>query len=124
MAELWSQSNQGDPDVFCRRILNLHFEFDAFSERLDFFYGTEIRARHTNNFIFTIERLLARAQRADTDGILEDAILGSAHGFVYKLAIQYREHAPFELADVSRTGRDVKMGIGLATAADVATRET
>jgi len=116
VAELWSQLNQGDPDVFCRRILNLHFELDSFGERLDFFYGTPIRARHTNNFIFTVERLMERARRADTDGILEDAITGSAYGFVYRIAIQYREHAPEDLADVARTGRDVRMGIDLANA--------
>lgn len=118
IAELWGQLNQGDPDVFCRRILNLHFELDSFAERLDFFYGTEIRARHTNNFIFSIERLLTRARAADTDGILEDAIIGSAYGFVYNIATQYRTHAPADLADVKRTGRDVRMGIDLATADD------
>ena len=112
-ADLWARLNQGDPDVFTRLILNVHFETEAFETRLAFFYGTEIRARHTNNFIFTTERLMARARAADTDGILEDAILGSAYGFVYKLAIQYRSHAAPELADVTLTGRDVRMNIDL-----------
>lgn len=123
VAELWAKLNQGDPDAFCRRILNLHFDLDDFADRLDFFYGTEIRARHTNNFIFTVERLMGRARRADTDGILEDAITGSAYGFVYRLAIQYREHAPAHLADVTRTGRDVRMGIDRATAPAVSGTE-
>ena len=115
LADLWSQLNKGDPDVFCRRILNTHFELDAFEARLDFFYGTGIRARHTNNFIFTSERLIARARLADTDGILEDALIGSACGFVYRIALQYREHAAPEFADVGRTGREVRMGIDLAS---------
>ena len=112
-ADLWARLNQGDPDVFTRLILNVHFETEAFETRLAFFYGTEIRARHTNNFIFTTERLMARARAADTDGILEDAILGSAYGFVYKLAIQYRSHAAPELADVTLTGREIRMNIDL-----------
>jgi len=109
-AELWTQLNQGDPDVFCRRILNVHFATEDFDERLNFFYGTPIRARHTNNMIFTLERLMARAEAADSDGTLVDAITGSAFGFVYQLAIQYRRYAPPDLADAEKTGRDVRMG--------------
>ena len=113
MSELWTKLNQGDPDVFSRMTLFTHGELETFDERLDFFYGTEVRARHTNNFIFTLERLLARARSADTDGILEDAILGSAHGYVYKLAIAYRARAPKHLADVTVTGRDTRFGLDL-----------
>ena len=109
-AELWTQLNQGDPDVFCRRILNLHFVTDRFEDRLAFFYGTEIRARHTNNMIFTLERLMDRAKAADSDGTLVDAINGSAFGFVYQLAVQYRRFAPAEFADVEKTGREIRLG--------------
>ena len=109
-AELWTQLNQGDPDVFCRRILNLHFVTERFEDRLAFFYGTEIRARHTNNMIFTLERLMVRAEAADSDGTLMDAINGSAFGFVYQLAVQYRRFASAELADVEKTGREIRLG--------------
>jgi hypothetical protein len=113
MSELWTKLNQGDPDVFSRMTLFTHGNFGAFEERLDFFYGTEVRARHTNNLIFTLERLLERARAADTDGILEDAILGSAHGYVYRLAVAYRARAPKHLADVTVTGRDTRFGMDL-----------
>ena len=109
-AELWTQLNQGDPDVFCRRILNLHFVTDRFEDRLAFFYGTEIRARHTNNMIFTLGRLMDRAEAADSDGTLVDAINGSVFGFVYQLAVQYRRHASADLADVQKTGREIRLG--------------
>ncbi len=116
MAHLWSEVNKGDPEAFSREMLFTHLEEEDPQARYDLFYGTEIRARHSNNFIFTFERLRARAREADTDGILEDAIMGNAHGFVYTLARRYREMAPAHLADVRSTGRDVRMmGVGLAT---------
>ena len=44
--------------------------------------------------IFTLERLMDRAEAADSDGTLVDAINGSAFGFVYQLAVQYRRSRP------------------------------
>lgn len=110
MAGLWSELNKGDPEIFSRRMLSVHFEAEDDAERYALFYGSEIRARHTNNFIFTFERLVARARAADTDGILEDSVTGSANGFVYRLAIDHRAAAPPHLADVESTGRDIRMG--------------
>lgn len=115
MAGLWSELNRGDPEIFSRRMLAVHFEAEDDAERHALFYGTEIRARHTNNFIFTFERLVARARAADTDGILEDAVTGSANGFVYRLALEHRAAAPPHLADVDSTGRDIRLG-GVVTA--------
>ncbi|HSG88545.1 MAG TPA: hypothetical protein VLA56_04990 [Pseudomonadales bacterium] len=109
LAKLWSELNKGDPDIFSRKMLELYGTEDE-EGCYALFYGTEIRARHSNNFIFTFERLLARARAADTDGILEDAITGSANGFVYRIAIDNRRRAPAELADVATTGRDVRVG--------------
>jgi hypothetical protein len=110
MASLWAELNKGDPDTFSRRMLELHASEEDPAERMALFYGTEIRARHTNNFIFTFERLRQRAREADTDGILEDAIVGSAHGFVHRLARAYQKVAPEHLADIRSTGRDVRLG--------------
>lgn len=115
MAGLWSELNRGDPEIFSRNMLSLHFQQRDDRERYDLFYGTAIRARHSNNFIFTFERLVARARAADTDGILEDAVTGSANGFMYRLALEHRAAAPPHLADVNSTGRDIRMG-GVAAA--------
>lgn len=108
MARYWSELNRGDPEVFTRLMLTTHLAEPDEAERFALFYGTVIRARHSNNFIFTFERLRQRARDADSDGMLEDAITGSAHGFLYRLAIGHREHAPPELADVEVTGRDIR----------------
>lgn len=115
MGRFWSELNKGDPEIFSREMLVAHIEEQDPEARYALFYGTEIRARHSNNFIFTFERLLARARDADTDGILEDAIAGNAHGFIYRIARQYRNQAPPHLADVHTTGRDIRFsGIGLS----------
>lgn len=109
-SRLWSELNKGDPDVFARRMLETHNATDDFAERLALFYGSEIRARHTNNFIYTFERLLQRARNADSDGILCDAVSGSAAGFVHQMAVQYREHADPGLANIEITGREIRLG--------------
>ncbi len=106
MARYWSDLNRGDTEVFSRLMLTTHLALDDEDEPLALFYGTEIRARHSNNFIFTFERLRQRTRDADSDGMLEDAISGSAHGFLYRLAINYRQRAPAEFADVEVPGRD------------------
>ncbi|MCC5886397.1 MAG: hypothetical protein JJT88_08180 [Gammaproteobacteria bacterium] len=108
MARYWSELNRGDPEVFTRLMLTTHLSESDEAERFALFYGTVIRARHSNNFIFTFERLRQRAKDADSDGMLEDTITGSAHGFLYRLAITHRQHAPPELADVEITGRDFR----------------
>jgi hypothetical protein len=111
MDRYWSDLYKGDPEIFARLLLTTHVTLQDPADRFDLFYGTEIRARHANNFIFTLERLLARAREADTDGILEDLIVGSAHGFVYKLTLAYRDQAPERLASVASTGRDVRFDV-------------
>jgi hypothetical protein len=106
-SELFSMKAGQDPEIFSRRLLESHTR--ARPERqLAMFYGTPVRARHSNNFIYTFERLLARAQLVDTDNMIRDSLLGSAHGFVYSLAKRHRAGAPEELADPSRTGTDIR----------------
>jgi hypothetical protein len=107
----WSDLYKGDPEIFARLLLTTHVTLQHPADRFDLFYGTEIRARHANNFIFTLERLLERAREADTDGILEDLIIGSAHGFIYKLVLAYRAQAPERLAQVDSTGRDFRFDV-------------
>jgi hypothetical protein len=74
-------------------------------KRYALFYGTDVRARHSNNLIYYFERLLARAREVDQDGLICDSLLTSAHGFVYRLAKRHQSAAPPELADGERTGR-------------------
>lgn len=115
MARYWSELNHGDTEVFSRLLLMTHTGLDDEDEPLALFYGTEIRARHSNNFIFTFERLRQRAREADAEGMLEDAITGSAHGFLYRLAVNYRQRAPAGLADIAVPGREVEKSQDLVT---------
>jgi hypothetical protein len=102
---MFSQLSQNDTEVFARRLLEVHIALGDDTKRYELFYGTEVRARHSNNLIFYFERLLARAREVDQDGLITDSLLTSAHGFVYRLAKRHQSSAPAELADGERTGR-------------------
>jgi hypothetical protein len=68
------------------------------------FYGTPVRARHSNNFIHTFERLMRKAEEVDPDFIIRDSLLTSTNGLVYRLAKRHQAAAPPELADHNQTG--------------------
>ena len=53
------------------------------SDAQDLFYGTEIRTRHTKNYMRTFERLCRLAQNCDVDGIIEDSLMQNAFGLLY-----------------------------------------
>ena len=78
--ELWQQYAAGDFEVFSRRFLIISAEPDISME--DLLYGTEIRQRHSNNFIVGFDRLLTLARGCDTDHIIQDALIFSAHGLL------------------------------------------
>jgi len=90
---LWSSMNQNDPQIFSRQMLEIQL---LGNERYSFklFFGTPTRTRHTENFIFNFERLIKAAQECDTDGMIGDALLGSAHGYVYERAIRLAQNPP------------------------------
>jgi hypothetical protein len=102
---MFSQLSMNDTEVFARRMLEVHIALGDDAKRYALFYGTEVRARHSNNLIYYFERLLARAREVDQDGLICDSLLTSAHGFVYRLAKRHQSTAPAELADGDRTGR-------------------
>jgi hypothetical protein len=52
---------------------------DVFKE---LFYGTEIRRRHTENFLVGYDRLIELAKGCDTDNIILDTLIYSAHGLL------------------------------------------
>ena len=106
-SRLFAQLSQGDPEVFSRLILTTHLTLGSDAERQRLFYGTPVRARHTNNFIYTFERLLARAKEVDPDGMISDAQLSTSHGLIYTIAKRYQAMAPPELADPLRTGTKI-----------------
>jgi hypothetical protein len=104
-SRMFAQLSMNDSEVFARRMLEVHIALGDDTKRYELFYGTEVRARHSNNLIFYFERLLARAREVDQDGLITDSLLTSAHGMVYRLAKRHQSNAPSEFADGERTGR-------------------
>lgn len=82
MNEYFQQVAAGDSAVFARLFLTSDYLDDASLDEL--FYGTELRARHTRNFMRTYERLCRLAQNCDVDRIIEDALMQNAFGLLYR----------------------------------------
>lgn len=80
LAEVWKQFASGDAEVFSRLFLTMAGVNDV--DFADLFYGTEIRRRHTQNFIVGYDRLIELAKGCDTDNIILDTLIYSAHGLL------------------------------------------
>lgn len=84
-----------DDQVFTREFLL--FDADEYGGYRDLFYKTEIRRRHSRNFMKTFDRLIAMAGDCDAaNGIITDSLAQSAHGLLYN---RMREHLPAELKE-------------------------
>ena len=61
-------------------------------------YGTEIRTKHTTNFIRTFERLRRLARNCDVDGIIEDSLMQNALGLLYRRMLDHQPQADEQVA--------------------------
>ena len=93
IADLWAVMNQNDPEVFSRSMMQIHF-LHGENYAFKLFYGTVIRTRHSENFVFNMERLIMAAEECDDDGMILDSLLGSAHGFIYEKMMAFRDSPP------------------------------
>ena len=89
LAEIWKQFAGGDVEVFSRLFLTLAVQSDV--DYADLFYGTGIRRRHSENFLVGFDRLVKLARDCDSDNIILDSLLYSAHGI---LDLRMRELHP------------------------------
>ncbi len=81
MSDYFKQVADGDCEVFARLFLSLSFlEEDNMS---DLFFGTDVRLRHSENYLRTFERLCRLAKNCDVDGIIEDSLMQNAFGLLY-----------------------------------------
>ena len=95
ISEMWHMLARRDDQVFAREFLLLDAEDYGGYEEL--FYKTEIRRRHTRNFIRTFDRLMVMARNCDHEnGIIADSLAQTAHGLLYN---RMREHRPEELRE-------------------------
>jgi hypothetical protein len=93
LAELWQVVGRDDPEAFSRELLRLAtVSSPEYVYKL--FFGTEIRTRHTLNFEQSFNRLLRSAAGCDEENMIADALLGSAHGNVYRRLQALRENIP------------------------------
>lgn len=89
IAETWKQFASGDTEVFSRMFLTMGAASDI--DYADLFFGTEIRKRHSDNFLVGFDRLVKLAEDCDTDNIIMDSLIYSAHGL---LNLRMREIHP------------------------------
>ena len=94
--------------MFSRRLLETAFGSADDPDRYRLFYGTPVRARHTNSFIYTFDRAHRARKEVDPDGMICDALDSTSHGLVYNLAKRFQDIAPPELGDPKRTGTNFK----------------
>lgn len=80
ISELWKQFATGDYEVFPR--LFLSFPGSTEVEISDLFYATELRTKHTENYIVGFDRLLRLAKECDSENIISDSLIYSAHGIL------------------------------------------
>ena len=107
ISKLFSTASAQDPEIFSRRLLEAHLGEDDTVKQFELFYGTEVRARHSNSFIYTFERLLKRAEEVDREDMLHDSLMASGHGFVYRVMKRHQANAPETLADLQTTGSHI-----------------
>jgi hypothetical protein len=109
-SQMFAKQSAQDPEIFSRRLLEVHVQLPNEQEKYDLFYGTKVRARHSNNFIFTFERLMRRAEQVDSDNMIRDALLEHGHGLIYRIAKRHQSNAPEQLADLRQTGASIEFG--------------
>jgi hypothetical protein len=107
-SRLFSQMGLGDAEIFSRRMLETYTRTADPALRQALFYGTPVRARHSNNFAYTFERLISRAEEVDPDRLICDALYASGHGLLYRIIKRHQALAPNELADRAITGAHIE----------------
>ena len=109
LAEIWNQFANGDYEVFSRLFLSMGAQEGV--SFFDLFYGTEIRRNHTENFLVGFDRLINLARDCDTDNIILDSLLISAHGLLNQRMRELHPSISFETVAVTNT-RDYLKAMG------------
>jgi hypothetical protein len=98
--EMWHLFATGDFEIFSRNFLALAGKG---VDMQPLFYGTQIRCTHTDNFIMNFDRLLRLAKDCDTNGIISDAQLHSAHGLLSSRMRELHPRIKFKRYEVTRS---------------------
>ena len=84
-------SANGDCEIFARQFMSIEYLEEGGLEAL--FYETEIRRKHTKNFLRTFSRLMRLAGGCDVDGIISDSLRQSAFGLLVDRMQSYEPNA-------------------------------
>ncbi len=99
LTEIWREYARGDSEIWSRMFLGMLANEDIDPE--DLFFGTQIRRGHSDNFIVGFERLLSLARDCDTDNLIVDSLIRTAHGL---LAGYLRElHPDYDFGELGLT---------------------
>lgn len=101
LAEVWKQFASGDSEVYSRMFLSMGPVEDI--DYFDLFYGTDIRRTHTENFLVGFDRLIKLAKDCDTDNIILDSLVISAHGLLNSRMRELHPSIKFEAVTVTNT---------------------
>lgn len=86
-ATMRSDAAHGDASLFVRKMVSLAVLYNEQPEGLqEIFFGTDIRERHSINFVETFKKLLKSAEAVDHDDMVVSALLyGSPSGLLYRI---------------------------------------
>ena len=87
---MFARLSSGESSVFSRRMILLRVRLDD-AEARPLFYGTEVRRQHCVTYMHSFERLLRSAAACDPEGMIVDALHGSAQGRLYRIMGELRE---------------------------------
>lgn len=91
---MFARLSTGESSVFSRRMIMLRVRQDDERDAWQLFYGTPIRRQHCETYIRSFERLLRSAAACDPDGMIVDALHGSAQGRLYRVMCELRDSPP------------------------------
>lgn len=93
LQEMWSSMSTENKEIFVREMLGLLLtSSDSYCFKL--LWGTEVRTKHTDNYLSTYEKLCKTAAQCDDDGLIEDAVMGGAYGHLYRKMTEIRDNIP------------------------------
>jgi hypothetical protein len=97
MDDYFAQAARGDDTVFARMFISTDFLDEGGLQEM--LFGTEIRTRHSHNYMRAFDKLLRLARNCDVDNIIEDSLIQGAFGLLYQ---RMQEHGPGKAAGLER----------------------
>jgi len=91
------KASGGDHAFFIRLMTGASYQMRNDPEGInEFYFGTPIRKRHTDNYVITFEKLLKAAREVDTEDMISNALLhGTAEGRQYHIIKYIQGHEEF-----------------------------